>query len=116
MKKETVKVKEKSFEVEVADNFYTRARGLSFRNEGKMLFKFSRESNAKIDMMLLSRPLHLYFINSEKKIIDVQNAEPWSFDPRSWRLYSPRRPYRYLLESFEDLALEKGDKIKFSGV
>lgn len=116
MKTGEIKAKGEKLEVEIADNLYTRAKGLSLRNEGKMLFKFSRDSTAKIDMMLLSRPLHLYFMNSEKKVIDVQKAEPWSFDPRTWRLYSPRRPYRYLLESFESLGLEEGDKIEFSSV
>lgn len=116
MKTGEIKAKGEKLEVEIADNLYTRAKGLSFRNEGKMLFKFSHDSSAKIDMMLLSRPLHLYFMNSDKEVIDVQRAEPWSFDPRTWRLYSPGRPYRYLLESFEDLRLEEGDKIEFSSV
>lgn len=78
-----------------------------------MLFEFSRSTNAGIDMMLVSRPLHLYFMDSEKKVFDVQFAEPWGFDPRSWRLYSPGRPYRFLLESFEDLGLEEGDVLDF---
>lgn len=116
MKTGEIKVNGEKFDVEVADNFFTRAKGLSLRSEGKMLFKFSRESRAKIDMMLLSRPLHLYFMNSKKEVIDVQNAEPWSFDPRTWRLYSPGRPYMYLLESFEDLELGEGDEVEFLDV
>jgi uncharacterized membrane protein (UPF0127 family) len=116
MRKDKVTVNGQSFEVEVADTFYTRAKGLSMRSEGKMLFKFSSDKSAKIDMMLLSKPLYLYFMDSEGEIIDVQRAEPWSFDPRSWKLYSPDRPYRFLLESFEELDLDEGDKIEFSGV
>ncbi|MEF8880296.1 MAG: DUF192 domain-containing protein [Candidatus Nanohaloarchaea archaeon] len=100
-------------DVEVADTVISRARGLALRRKGKMLFKFSRSTRAKIDMMLLSDPLYLYFMDAEKEIIKVQRAEPWSWDPRTWSLYSPERPYRYLLESFEDLGLEEGDSISF---
>ena len=64
-------------------------------------------------MMLLSKPLYLYFLNSEKEIIGARKAEPWSFDPRSWKLYRPEEPYRYLLESFEKLDLEEGVKLEF---
>lgn len=116
MKSEEIRVNGEKLEVEVADNFFTRAKGLSLRKEGKMLFRFSRESRAKIDMMLLSRPLYLYFMDSDGKVIDVQKAEPWSFDPRTWRLYSPERPYKYLLESFEDLGVEEDDKVEFLDV
>lgn len=108
-----IKTEEQKFEVEVADNIYTRAKGLAFRKHGKMLFKFPRETRAKIDMMLLSRPLHLYFLNSEKEVINVQKADPWGFNPKTWKLYSPERPYRYLLESFENLGLEEGDEVEF---
>lgn len=100
-------------EVEVAENMISRARGLSLRSEGKMLFKFPRPTRAKIDMMLLSRPLHLYFMDEDKEVIEVQKAEPWSWNPRTWKLYSPGSPYSYLLESFEDLGLQEGDEIDF---
>lgn len=102
----------REFTVEVADTFLKRSWGLSFRTEGKMLFKFSSDTKANIDMMLLSEPLWLYFLNAEKEVIDIQKAEPWSIDPRTWRLYSPERPYRYLIESFEELNVEEGEKIR----
>lgn len=108
-----IKIGEEKFEAELADNIYKRARGLAFRKKGKMLFNFPRETRAKIDMMLLSKPLYLYFLNSEKEVINVQKAEPWSFNPKTWKLYSPERPYRYLLESFEDLGLEEGNQVEF---
>lgn len=104
---------DQEIEVEVADNMVSRARGLSLRSEGKMLFKFPRPTRAKIDMMLLSSPLNLYFMDADKEIIDVQKADPWGWDPRTWKLYSPDRPYNYLLESFEDLGLEEGDQLEF---
>ncbi len=103
----------KTIEAEVSDNFLSRAKGLSFRNRGKMLFAFRWDTNASIDMMFLSDPLHLYFMDSEKEVVEVQKAEPWSWDPRTWKLYSPEENYRYLLESFEQLDLEEGDTLEF---
>lgn len=100
-------------EAEVADNFLSRAKGLSFRSSGKMLFVFRKDTNASIDMMLLSKPLYLYFLDSERNVIEVQKAEPWSWNPKTWRLYSPEKKYRYLLESFEELDIEKGDCLEF---
>lgn len=113
MEKQHIEVNDEEFEAEVADTIYTRAKGLSFRTQGKMLFKFSRDTNGKIDMVFLSKPLYLYFLNSDKEVIDIQKAEPWGFNPKTWKLYSPDRPYRYLLESFEKLDVEEGDVFEF---
>ena len=113
MSTETIIAGDQEIEVEVADSLISRVRGLSLRKKGKMLFKFPKFTRAKIDMMLLSKPLHLYFMDSDGVIIETQEAKPWSWDPRSWKLYSPDRPYKYLLESFEDLGLEKGEIIDF---
>ena len=104
---------DKIIEAEVADTMLKRAKGLSLRESGKMLFKFSSDTNASIDMMLLSEPLYLYFMNSDREVIDVQKAEPWTRNPKTWKLYSPDRAYRYLLESFEDLDIEEGQKPEF---
>lgn len=104
---------DKIIEADLADSMLKRAKGLSLKEKGKMLFKFPSDTNASIDMMLLSEPLYLYFMNSDREVIDVQKAEPWTTNPRTWKLYSPERPYRYLLESFEDLDIEEGQEIGF---
>ena len=103
---------ENEIEVEVADNTLKRAIGLSLRKKGKMLFKFPRETQAPIDMMLMRDDLHLYFMNQEKEIIHVEKAEPWYKLPKKL-FHRPQKEYRYLLESFEELNLKEGDKIKF---
>jgi uncharacterized membrane protein (UPF0127 family) len=104
---------EREIEAELADNFFSRMKGLSFRSSGKMLFSFPRDVNASIDMMFLSRPLYLYFLNSGKEVIEVRKAEPWSWNPLSWKLYGPDENYRYLLESFEELEIEEGERLQF---
>lgn len=109
----SVSTGEEGFEAELADGFMSRFWGLSLRSSGKMLFAFPWDTRASIDMMLLSEPLYLYFIDSEKEVIDVQKAEPWGWKPATWRLYGPETKFRYLLESFEKLDIEKGEKLEF---
>ena len=113
MRDVSVRESEIEFKAETADDVLSRARGLSFRRNGKMLFVFRSDTSAKIDMMFVQKPLYLYFMDSEKEIIDVQRAEPWGIDPRSWKLYYPNSPYRYLLESFEELDINEGDRLDF---
>lgn len=107
-----VKVNEEKIEVEVADSVLRRAIGLSLRKKGKMLFKFSRDSRAPIDMMLMRESLHLYFMNSEKEVIHVEKAEQWYKLPEKF-FHRPDDKYRYLLESFENLEIEEGDQMNF---
>ena len=46
-------------------------------------------------------------------MVDVQHAETWTLDPRTWKVYRPSGDVKFLLESFEDLELEKGDLVDF---
>ena len=107
-----VKINNREIETEVADSVLKRAIGLSLRKRGKMLFKFPNDVRAPIDMMLMRRKLFLYFMNSEKEVIYTEEAKPWYKLPRKL-LHRPEQKYRYLLESFEELDLEEGDKIEF---
>ncbi len=104
----------KKVEAELADTLLSKSWGLSRRSSGKMLFVFSRLRRPAIDMMLVPEPLHMYFLNEEKEVVDVQYAEPWTFDPRTWSIYRPEQDSKFLLESFEDLGLQEGDRLDFS--
>jgi len=108
-----VKSQEQVFEAEMADTFLSKFKGFRFRSEGKMMFSFSSNTRALIDMVLVPEPLYIYFIDSDKQVIEIQKAEPWSLDPRTWNFYRPEKPYRYLLESFEEIDLAEGDQLEF---
>lgn len=108
-----VELGENTFKAELADTPLARAKGLSFRSEGKMLFRFPRPGRPAIDMMFLSVPLQLVFLDQEKRVVDVQRAEPWSLDPRTWKVYRPGEKSKYLLESSEFLDVEVGDRLEF---
>jgi uncharacterized membrane protein (UPF0127 family) len=99
-------------EAEVADTALKRAFGLSFRKNGKMLFKFTGDTRAPIDMMLMRKKLFLYFMNSDREVIHAEEAKPWYKMPRKL-LHRPDGKYRYVLESFEELDIEEGDRLGF---
>lgn len=105
--------KDMSFQVETAEGLLEKMWGLSFRRTGKMLFIFDSSGRPMIDMMLVQKPLNLYFADSDRNIIDIRRAEPWTLDPRTWRTYRPAESSKYLLESFEDLGLDIGDELVF---
>ena len=107
-----IELEGKVVEAEVADSVLKRALGLSFRKEGKMLFKFPEEVSAPIDMVLMRESLYLYFMNSEREVIHVEEAEPWYRLPGKL-LHRPDEGYRDLLESFEELDIEVGDRLSF---
>jgi len=108
-----IEASKEKFKAELADNILKKSWGLSMRNKGKMFFVFSRPGRPPIDMMLVQTPLHLYFLDESGEVIDRQYAEPWTLDPRTWRLYRPSVDAKYLLESFEQLDIEEGDKVSF---
>ncbi len=108
-----IEFRDETLEAVLADSFLSRAKGMSFRSEGKMLFRFPRESRPMIDMMFLSVPLQLVFLDEDKRVVDIQEAEPWSLDPRTWKLYRPSEPSKYLLESTDFLDIEEGDRLEF---
>lgn len=101
------------FDAEVAESILAKSIGLSFRSSGKMLFSFTGLGRPPIDMMLVPEPLNLYFLDEDKQVVDVQYAEPWGLNPRTWRIYRPEQNSKFLLESFEDLDLEEGDTLEF---
>lgn len=113
MKKENIELNGRKIEVEVASNIFERMKGLSFREEGKMLFKFPQKVRSGLDMVFLSVPLQMIFIGSNREVLEVQRAEPWTLNPRTWKIYRPKKPYKYVLESSEFLEVSPRDKIDF---
>lgn len=107
-----VRLPDEEIDAEIAESVLKRAIGLSFRKEGKMLFKFSGKTGVPIDMMFMREPLFLYFMNSDKEVLNVEKAEPWYTLPEKF-LHRPDENYWYLLESFEDLGIEEGDRLSF---
>jgi uncharacterized protein len=101
--------------VEIADDASERARGLMHRtalaeNRG-MLFVFPDEEVLSFWMKNTLIPLSVAFIDSEGRIVDIQDMKPLDDEPPS---YVSSEPARYALEVnqgfFEEHGVKVGDR------
>ena len=97
-------------EVEIADNDAERQRGLMERtalaeNAG-MLFVFEREQPLSFWMRNTLIPLSVAYIDSEGRIVDIQDMEP--FDETS---HPSAEPGQYALEVNQGFFAERGIEV-----
>ncbi len=98
--------------VEIADEASEQARGLMYRtalaeNQG-MLFVFPREERLSFWMKNTLIPLSVAFMDSEGRIVDIQDMKPLDDDPPS---YVSAEPARYALEVNQGFFEERGVKV-----
>jgi uncharacterized membrane protein (UPF0127 family) len=100
--------------VEIADNDLSRGLGLMGReslpeNRG-MLFVYSEEDLPSYTMANTPLPLSIAFIDSERRIIDIQDMKPFDDEPPG---YAPPEPVQYALEVnkgfYDERGVEVGD-------
>ncbi len=108
--------KEVEVRVEVADDLAEQAKGLTYRttlgeNRG-MLFVFPDERERSFWMKDTLIPLSIAFIDSERRIIDIQDMKPLDDEPPS---YVSAEPAQYALEVnqgfFEKGGVKVGDRV-----
>ena len=102
--------------VEIADDGSEQARGLMYRtalaeNRG-MLFVYPDEEERSFWMRNTLIPLSIAFIDSEGRIVDIQDMKPLDDDPPH---YVSAEPAQYALEVnkgfFEERGVKVGDKV-----
>lgn len=89
-------------DVELADNFTTRAKGLMGRkylgeNEG-MLFVFEKPGIYPFWMLNTTIPLDAIFISEDFKVVEVIEMEPCGLNIFNCRLHTPKNKAKYVLE------------------
>ncbi len=106
--------------VEVASRIAELIRGLMFRSEGCMLLDFKREKTVGIWTLFMKYPLTIAFVRENGEVTGVvENAPPLSLDPKTWKIYYPSSPVRYVLEldkravKRSKFDVEEGDVLKF---
>jgi uncharacterized membrane protein (UPF0127 family) len=112
-----MEIKGYQFRVAVADNSEKRARGLMFvgalPHEEGMLFVFPEEEKLAFWMKNTKVPLSVAFIDSKKRIVDIQDMEPLRED----KTYQSKEKAKYALEVnqgwFEEKGIKVGDTAKF---
>lgn len=68
-------------DVEAADSFLKRARGLMFRRsvpEGYgLVFEFPRERTVTLHMVFVPFPIDAVFLDEESRVVAVRRLRPW---------------------------------------
>ncbi len=109
--------KEVRVRVEIADNAFERARGLMYRTalaeDRGMLFVYGGEQKLSFWMKNTFIPLSIAFIDSEGRIVDIQDMKPLPLDDDPPH-YVSAKPVQYALEVnqgfFEERGVKVGDK------
>jgi uncharacterized protein len=98
--------------VEIADDTSERGLGLMYRTalaeDRGMLFVFPGEERLSFWMKNTLIPLSIAFIDSEGRIVDIQDMKPLDDDPPS---YVSAKPAKYALEVNQGFFEERGIKV-----
>ncbi|MBI5253557.1 MAG: DUF192 domain-containing protein [Euryarchaeota archaeon] len=101
-------------EAKEASNFLSRVAGLMFRekleqNKG-LLIKFFPGSSS-VHSFFMRFPIDLIFISKDLRVVDLKTLKPW-------RIYSPKKQCKWVLEVNEGIikkkGIEIGDLLEFS--
>ncbi|MCD6523823.1 MAG: DUF192 domain-containing protein, partial [Thermococcus sp.] len=95
--------------VELADTFLKRFRGLMLVGNVNyaLVFVLPDESrlNASIHMFFMLSDIDVIWLDSTRRVVDFTTA-------RKWRMYSPKRPAKYIIEGpmglIKSLDVEEG--------
>lgn len=95
-------------------------RGLMFKKSGNMLLEFPFSARHGIWMLCMKYPLDLIFLDSEKRVTEtIKNVPPLTLDPRTWKIYHPKKVAKYVLEieaeakNAQHINIAVGDHLEF---
>jgi hypothetical protein len=101
MRQVEVSTPEHEIDTRLAENAFEKAWGLRRSKEGDMLFRTARR--VTLDSFLVRNSLNLYFLGGGR-VLETGVLEPSS-------IYRPDTGSEWLLESFESLGLDEGDRV-----
>jgi uncharacterized membrane protein (UPF0127 family) len=98
--------------VEIADDVLEQSRGLMYRTalaeDRGMLFVYTDEEERSFWMRNTRIPLSISFMDSEGRIVDIQDMKPLDDDPPH---YVSAEPAQYALEANQGFFEERGVKV-----
>ncbi len=118
-----MEIQKQAFELWVAEDDYSRPRGLMFITEKQMeplkdgtergmIFSFPHSQQTSFWMKNTIIPLDIIYVTSDGEIVSIYTMTP--LDSRHGA-YEPAKPYRYAIETrggkLQALGLKAGDKI-----
>lgn len=112
MRRREIKLGGNAYRVDYAGSPFGQIMGMRGRRQGKMLFRMPAERRWRIDMALVLSDLHMYFIDADRKVVEVDFAERGGLNPLKWGVVRPEKSFKYLLESSTPLPITKGDELE----
>lgn len=108
--------KEIQAKVRIAEDPFSRMKGLMFENENKfdyaLVFELPSESRirASIHMMFVFFPIEVVYLDSQKKVVDIAKVNPWTLN------YTPKKPAKYFIELKSGLSkgIKAGDFLEWN--
>jgi len=102
-------------EVKIANTFFKRFKGLMLTRDVNYALVFllpaETRANAAIHMFFMLSDIDVIWLDSARRVVDFKTA-------RKWRMYSPRKPARYIIEGpvglIQTLDAEEGDLISWT--
>ena len=94
----------KNKDIRFFNSFFEKSIGVMFMKKNDKIFIFKQKKSRNIIHTFFCEPLYIYFFDEDFKLIEKTYL-------KSFRLYITRKPFVYMVESFEDLNLKEGDKI-----
>ncbi len=100
-------------------SFWGRFMGLMLSKRRDLVLAGRRDSilDSTIHMMNMLYPIDVIWVDSKMRVADtMRGVMPVSiFKPKTWRLYRPARPARYVIElgTTKLSGVEVGDEISF---
>ncbi|MFH1432142.1 MAG: DUF192 domain-containing protein [archaeon] len=91
-------------------------RGLMLKKKGNMLLEFPYAGRHGIWMLCMRYSLDLIYIDREKKVTEIKkNIPPITFNPKTWKIYTPKEKAKYVLEVEKGLSVDfsAGDTLEF---
>jgi len=117
----TQKISDQNFSLEIADNAYLQAKGLSNRSQlcanCGMLFIFNGEAYRYFWMKDTLIPLDMIFITQNGQVTDINTANPQpGLSDLQLKIYQSSEPVKYVIELnagiSQKINLKVGDFIK----
>ena len=81
--------------MEICTSTWSKARGLMFSRKKDLMFVFKKEKIIPLHMFFVFFPIHVLFLNKNKKIVEIKNNfKPFTF-------YTPKNKAMYIVELTE---------------
>ncbi|HEX54919.1 MAG: DUF192 domain-containing protein [Candidatus Altiarchaeales archaeon] len=86
----------------IANSLFSRLKGLMLSERRDLVLVSPREGirESSIHMLFMRFPIDVIWLNSDMRVVDLKSKIP-PFNPfamRTWRIYRPRKPARYVIE------------------